>query len=307
MSPSNNLRQKLSGNILEFIKREGMPAGSRLTENALCDEFNVSRTPVRAALELLAEDGVVQHVQNRGYATRISAEDIEEEPPTESEEEVLYLSMTRDRLAGDLPKEFTETDLKRRYDVPRRTLMRVLHRLIREMLIEKRPGRGWSFADILDSERAHDESYRFRLCIEPAAVLEPTFSADPDPLSASQTAHEHILAGRADRISSIAFFQMNADFHQMLADFSGNRFFQQAMQHQNNLRRIISYQWVYGAERVIETCQEHLAIISAVSAGDQMWAANLLRNHIATASEISPYSAPRDKTDPWHIDVSERP
>lgn len=306
MVPSNKLRQELTSNILDYIKRQGMPAGSRLTEKALCDEFNVSRTPVRAALEMLAGDGVIRHVHNKGYFTDVAAEAIDTEPAPESDEELLYLRLTRDRFAGDLANEFTEADLMRRYSVPRRTLMRVLHRLIREMLVEKRPGRGWSFADILDSERAHDESYRYRLCIEPAALLEPTFAADPARLAQSQLAHEEILAGRAESVSSVAFFQMNADFHQMLADFSGNRFFQEAMRRQNNLRRIISYQWVYGPERVIETCQEHLAIIEAVNSGDRMWAANLLRKHISSAAEISPYSESGDETDPWHIEVTRK-
>lgn len=304
MPQANDFQRMLSNEILDFVKRRAMPRGSRLTEKALCDEFNVSRTPVRAALKILVKNGFIEHVRNRGYFTLLEAGAIDRRMPPATNEELLYLQLTRDRLEGHLSNEFTETDLVRRYDVPKRILTRVLQRLLREMLIEKRPGRGWSFADMLDSKQAHDESYRFRLCLEPASLLEPTFSADARRMERSRAEHEHILDGTANTMSSVALFQINADFHQMLADFSGNRFFRQAMQQQNNLRRIISYQWVYGAERVIETCQEHLAILNALGSGDRMWAADLLRRHIGTASELSPYGeASTPKKDPWHIEV----
>lgn len=307
MTLKNELRRKLAQEIALYIKDANLEVGSRLTEKALCDAFNVSRTPVRAALKSLSEAGIIRHVRNRGYFTQMAAAKISEDPVPQSDEELLYLRLTRDRFEGELDKEFTEADLVRRFDVPRSTLTRVLQRLLLERLIEKRPGRGWSFAEILDSEQAHDESYRFRLCIEPAALLESTFTIDEERLTRCRNQHEDILAGKAKSISSIAFFEINADFHQMLADFSGNRFFREAMRQQNNLRRVISYQWVYGAERVGETCQEHLAIIEAIVARDGMWAASLLRNHLSGASQLSPYrESPGKPTDPWHIDVLQR-
>lgn len=304
MTVSNDLRRRLTQDIVQYIKHADLDAGSRLTEKALCEAFSVSRTPVRAALKVLSDEGVIRHVRNRGYFTRLAAADIDDPALPESSEDLLYLRMTRDRFEGDLQREFTEADLVRRYNVPRSILTRVLQRLLQERLVEKRPGRGWRFAEILDSERAHDESYRFRMCLEPAALLEPTFSVDADRLARCRIQHEDILAGKAESISSIAFFEINADFHQMLADFSGNRFFSEAMREQNNLRRVISYQWVYGAERVLDTCQEHLAILEAITAEDVMWAASLLRKHLGAASELSPYNRADDASgDPWHIEV----
>lgn len=306
MSSTTDLRRKLTREIALHIKQSQLPVGARLTEKSLCETFNVSRTPIRAALRSLAEAGAVSYVKNRGYFTTAAAGDIDGTMVPDSDEETLYLRITRDRFSGELADEFTEADLVRRYGAPRRALTRLLHRLSREMLVEKRPGHGWSFAEILDSQQAHDESYRFRLCIEPSALLEPTFRIDRAILAESRAAHEKMLKGDSGSISSIALFEMNADFHQMLADFSGNRFFQEAMRRQNNLRRIISYQWVYGPDRVIDTCQEHLAIIEATVSGDMMWAASLLRKHISTAAEISPYDENAASADPWHIDVAGR-
>jgi DNA-binding GntR family transcriptional regulator len=40
--------------------------GMRLTERVLCEELNVSRTPLREALKTLASEGLVELLQNRG-------------------------------------------------------------------------------------------------------------------------------------------------------------------------------------------------------------------------------------------------
>jgi DNA-binding GntR family transcriptional regulator len=46
------------------------PPEHRLTEDGLCREFGVSRSPVREALHVLATNGFVRRMDNRGYAVR---------------------------------------------------------------------------------------------------------------------------------------------------------------------------------------------------------------------------------------------
>lgn len=46
------------------------PPEHRLTEAELCKEFNVSRSPVREALRILAADGFVKKMPNRAYVVR---------------------------------------------------------------------------------------------------------------------------------------------------------------------------------------------------------------------------------------------
>jgi len=51
----------------------------RLTEEALCAEFGVSRSPVREALRVLATNGFVRRMANRGYAVRqVNLRELEE-------------------------------------------------------------------------------------------------------------------------------------------------------------------------------------------------------------------------------------
>jgi DNA-binding GntR family transcriptional regulator len=55
------------------------PPEHRLTEDGLCREFGVSRSPVREALRVLATNGFVRRMDNRGYAVRqVKVKELEE-------------------------------------------------------------------------------------------------------------------------------------------------------------------------------------------------------------------------------------
>ena len=56
-----------------------LAAGTRLTEEALCAEFAISRTPVRDALSRLEADKLVEKLPARGYrVTRLDLAAVEE-------------------------------------------------------------------------------------------------------------------------------------------------------------------------------------------------------------------------------------
>lgn len=65
--------------LREMIIQGQLPAGMRLNERALCDQLQVSRTPLREAFRLLAADGLVQIQPNRGaQVVALSEQDIRE-------------------------------------------------------------------------------------------------------------------------------------------------------------------------------------------------------------------------------------
>jgi DNA-binding GntR family transcriptional regulator len=65
----------LKGRILAWH----YPPEHRLTEDVLCREFGVSRSPVREALRVLATNGFVRRMDNRGYAVRqVKVKELEE-------------------------------------------------------------------------------------------------------------------------------------------------------------------------------------------------------------------------------------
>src|SRR5262245_3219620 len=69
---STNRLSGLSASIVATLKERIVgwkyPPEHRLTEEGLCREFGVSRSPVREALRALVTNGFVRKLQNRGYA-----------------------------------------------------------------------------------------------------------------------------------------------------------------------------------------------------------------------------------------------
>lgn len=66
----SNLSSTIVATLKEQIIHWHYPPEHRLTEAELCETFNVSRSPVREALRVLASDGFVKKLPNRGYAVR---------------------------------------------------------------------------------------------------------------------------------------------------------------------------------------------------------------------------------------------
>ncbi len=66
----SNLSSSIVATLKEQIIHWHYPPEHRLTEAELCEKFNVSRSPVREALRVLASDGFVKKLPNRGYAVR---------------------------------------------------------------------------------------------------------------------------------------------------------------------------------------------------------------------------------------------
>jgi len=55
------------------------PAGTRLKEESLAIEFNISRTPVRSVLQQLEQDGLIQILRNKGAVVLpFSADEVDE-------------------------------------------------------------------------------------------------------------------------------------------------------------------------------------------------------------------------------------
>jgi len=75
----SGLSASIVGTLKERIVGWQYPPEHRLTEEGLCREFGVSRSPVREALRALVSNGFIKKLQNRGYAVRqLDLRDIEE-------------------------------------------------------------------------------------------------------------------------------------------------------------------------------------------------------------------------------------
>ena len=71
------LSTDLVGKLRIEILAERMRQGEKLTEQAICGQFGVSRTPVREALKNLEAEGLIEIIPNRGaFVIGLSKDDI---------------------------------------------------------------------------------------------------------------------------------------------------------------------------------------------------------------------------------------
>jgi len=73
----------LHGEILlrlrDYVVEGSIPDGARVPERQLCEMFGISRTPLREALKVLAAEGLIELLPNRGARVRqLSQRDLEE-------------------------------------------------------------------------------------------------------------------------------------------------------------------------------------------------------------------------------------
>lgn len=74
-----NLSEDICTQLSERILKWKYPPGFRFTEVNLCEQFKVSRSPVREALGMLVERGLVEKKARQGYSVRrLDLEEINE-------------------------------------------------------------------------------------------------------------------------------------------------------------------------------------------------------------------------------------
>jgi DNA-binding GntR family transcriptional regulator len=87
------------------IMDRSLPPGTKLSEPALCRQWNVSRTPIREALRRLESEGLITSSRYKGSTVNtISMEDMEE---------IYTIMISLDGLAGRLATPFLSKDPKK--------------------------------------------------------------------------------------------------------------------------------------------------------------------------------------------------
>jgi DNA-binding GntR family transcriptional regulator len=284
------LQAELAARILRSLHEQGAGAGHHLVEQDLCRQFGVSRTPVRGALKLLAEDGRVESRANRGFIllkpiTDVSAAELID--PQDEEDQQLFIAIAKARNTGKLPVEVAQQEIVRMFDAKLPTVLRVLRQMSELGLVERKPGNGWSFMASIDSSRTRSESYAFRRAVEPAMLLQTTFELDREWAKESRAKHMEFRRKPWRDTFAVKFYEINSDFHEQLARCSGNRYMLSAVQRQIQLRTFMNYQWVYGVERVHASIDEHIAILSALEANRNQDAAVLMESHLLASRRVN--------------------
>ncbi len=95
-----NAVERVAGEIQAQVLSGAVPVGTRLRQEALAEEFGVSRTPVREALRHLQATGLVELLPNRGAVVRgPSAREIREAYEVRAELEGLAAELAAGRIS----------------------------------------------------------------------------------------------------------------------------------------------------------------------------------------------------------------
>jgi len=282
---SKGLASKISRRLLQDIASGSFAAGDHVGAQQVADRYGVSRTPVREALEALESKGLLQRQPNRGYFV---TDDIPDSLHEWLRDEQISQGGDYQRLADDwlidrLPEEVTEQFLRQHYGWTKARVNDLLVRAAREGWAERKEGYGWRFLPVAKTPGAFDEIYRFRMAIEPAAMLEPSFELDRTVLIEQRRIQERMLEVDLGSIPGETLLENGSLFHEELIKLSGNPFFLMSLQRVNRMRRLMEYRADINRERVIEQCSEHLEIISLLEAGNVVDASYRMRQHLSGA------------------------
>ncbi|MFB4295249.1 GntR family transcriptional regulator [Actinomadura sp. NTSP31] len=187
--------------IREAILSGEFVPNQRLVEADLAERFDASRAAVRAALLELANEGLIERVQNRGARVRaVSLEEAVEISELRMVIEGLCAAKAAERVTEDGVRLLTEIGDGMRAAVAAgdvfgySRLNERLHREIREISGQRTAAR------VLERLRAQSVRHQFKLAMHPGrpAVSLPEHLAiieairDRDPEAAERAAREHL-------------------------------------------------------------------------------------------------------------------
>ncbi|WP_454626190.1 GntR family transcriptional regulator [Bradyrhizobium cenepequi] len=77
--PEPSLHGEILSRLRDYVVEGNVPDGGRVPERQLCELFGISRTPLREALKVLAAEGLIELLPNRGARVRrLGKRDLEE-------------------------------------------------------------------------------------------------------------------------------------------------------------------------------------------------------------------------------------
>lgn len=285
----------LARRILDLARDRGFGPGAHLPEQLIATQCNVSRTPVRAALKLLADQGLAAHEAEVGYrlSDDFTPTSAFSEPLPDAEEGALAQRIIRDRSARRLDETITVGEVMRRYGAERRTVLKALGTLAEDGLVTRAPGQSWIFAGLPDSPESQADSFEYRLLLEPAALTAPGFRLDEDRSAALRRAMVAFLAEQDDQLDPRAFQRLDTDFHLLIARGAANRFVAEALVAHHRLRELPGATVRGNVVRLRQAMQEHLGILDHLESGQLAVAADLLRVHLRLSRSQRPQAANR--------------
>ena len=177
------------------------------------------------------------------------------------------------------------------YGISRTPLREALKVLASEGLVTLKPRRGCYVTEI--SEQDLDEIFPLMSMLEGRCAFEATLKAKPEDIQRLEAIHaeleRHALGGAIDR-----FFEANQEFHILVQQLSGNRWLLQVIQ---DLRKVLKLTRMHSLTiegRLLESLDEHRAIMAAIKAHDPKRAEIAMQDHLTSGRKALAKIVPKD-------------
>lgn len=286
---------ELAQKILDIAIEKGMGRGERLPEQALASRCNVSRTPIRKALQFLAEKSIVEAEAEGGYLLAIDPASFPglEDATQPAEETELYNAILRDVSAGRISDAQTVASLQRRYKASRNAVQNALTRLAEDNLADRAAGQQWLIKQFAISGDAVAKSFEYRLACEPLALTMPGFRRDVAAITSLRQSMEILRSMTESSFDLKLFERTDFDFHMLIARSCGNPFMAEALSSHHRRRRSSQPPVHVNAFRLMQSNLEHIQILEQIERAQMELAADLMRVHIQLSHSQRPRLAGR--------------
>lgn len=292
----SSIRDLLAGKI----ETEELPPGSILKEGSIAIQLGVSRAPVRRALAMLHEDGIIRAADGQGYVVgeaqpvRISSRRLHEILVAQSDD--IGRSATWGRIFAEVSDAVTaampfgtyriqEEELGNHHRVSRTVAREVLWRLMDRRLIEKNRKSHW----IIGQMTARDvrETLEMRQVLEPHALAQVAQGLDRGWLVT--------LATRIDRaieefpaIGGAAVDEIETDmFRTMYARLRNARMLSSIGRNQISLIVPRVFRQHFPIRDDLPALREYAQIVHHLRSGSIGVAQVLLFNHLARVERLT--------------------
>ncbi|MPZ11912.1 MAG: GntR family transcriptional regulator [Kiloniellaceae bacterium] len=319
--PTPRLYQRAFDILARQISEGTIPAGSRLQESGVAQQFGISRAPARRALAELERGGLLEKPAGRGYLVRRipsqRARAASGAAPPEGSSRLLSLP-TWERIYGEVENEIiariafaswrmNEAELARFYGVSRTVTRDVIGRLQQRGLLRKDDSARW-YAPALTPDHV-GELYELRWVLEPVALTKAAPQVPPAFLAGLRVHLEDAIAN-AHAIGGSTLDSLEEEMHVALLGHCGNKTLMQAIALQQSL--LIAHRFLYRwTPRLFDTepfLPEHREIIERLEQGKTKAAAKSLERHLRVSRDraISRIDAIRREMTPEELPYLER-
>lgn len=193
--------------------------------------------------------------------------------------ERVYTYLREDILTNRYPPEtpLPEESIAAEFNVSRAPVREALRRLAAEGLVTVVPRQGAVVSSL--SRQEFLDAYQVREALEVLAVRLATPQLDASDIEELEALHER-MADHVKREEVDDFFRLNAAFHSLFVDKSGNKKLQELYHPLTSQMRRYYLPSLYLRGGMQQTVEEHKKILEAVKSGDVERATQLLSEHI---------------------------